>query len=481
MSRDILLIYPGKYKALEPQIPLSLLYIADSLMKAGYKVRIFDMRVEDFSNLNIGEPLFVGISSMSGTQIEFALRVAKKIRSENPSIPIIWGGVHPTLLPKQTASHSLVDIVVQSEGEETIVELAKKLSSGDTIHNVKGITYKIQKNIVSNPPRPFIDLNSISIDLPYDLLKLNKYPALKDGRIHIQTSRGCPSKCGFCYNTVFNQCKWRAKSVQQIINEIKFLLEKFPNIKTFDIIDDNFFVDQKRVENFCKEIKKFDKKIKWRANCRFDYVARYDKDFISLLDNSGCVELDFGGESGSIKLQNFVSKEVEYSQIISALVKLKKFSQNIEPYVSWLCGLPNESITDLHRTFDLMDKMKQINPKTQHYAIFVYTPFPSPLLQQLPTDFKPPQTLDEWAKIDVFHFNPPWHTKNYVKKLHTISAVTRLSFYPKIRIAERGFFYRNVFLIINKIAQYRWRHRFFEFPIEQKIVDYVTKKIRGFV
>lgn len=480
-DKDILLIYPGKYKAAEPQIPLSLLYIASLLTKAGYRTCIFDMRIENFAQLRIEEPIFVGISSMSGTQIEYGIEIAKKVRNEDPSIPIVWGGVHPTLLPEQTASSKYVDIVVRGEGELTTVQLANQLSSRGSIKNVKGITYKRQGEIVTNPSGETINLDSIPIALPYDMLKLSNYPAIKSGRLHIQTSRGCPSRCGFCYNLNFNQRKWRGKSATRVLNEIRFLLKKFPNAKTFDIVDDNFFVNPERVENICKGILSIEKKIQWRANCRFDYIAKYNESFMSLLDKSGCVELNFGGESGSEKLQSFVTKDVTYAQMFIALKKLKKFAPNIEPYVSWLSGLPTETNNDLYTTFDIMDKMHQINPKTQHYDIFIYTPFPSPLLESLPSEFKPPQSLEEWAKIDVFHFNPPWHSKNYIKKLHTVSAVTRYSFYPKARINERGPLFKKVYLIMNKIARYRWKHRYFGFPVEQKIVDYATKKLRGFL
>lgn len=450
-------------------------------MRAGYEIRISDMRIDDFKQVKIGEPIFVGISSMSGPQIEFGLEFAKKVRNEDPNIPIVWGGVHPTLLPEQTAANSFVDIVVRGEGEQTAVQLANHLASEQPLQGVKGITYKKQGKIISNPQGAHINLDSIPIDLPYDLLKLDEYPAPKAGRVHIQTSRGCPGRCGFCYNTIFSQRQWRGKSAKRVLAEIKFLLEKFPHMKTLDIIDDNFFVNQKRVEDICKGMRILKERIQWRANCRFDYVSTYNKDFLGLLDKAGCVELDFGGESGSEKLQCLVTKDVTYSQMLTALSKLRKFAPHIEPFVSWLSGLPNETEQDLLKTFDLMDKMCQINPKTQHYGIFIYTPFPSPLLESLPPEFKQPQTLEEWGRIEVFHFSPPWLTKKYVKRLHIISAVTSYSFYPETRINERGIPYRIMYQIINRIARYRWKHRFFGFPIEQKIIDYVTKKLRGFV
>jgi hypothetical protein len=63
----------------------------------------------------------------------------------------------------------------------------------------------------------------------------------------------------------------------------------------------------------------------------------------------------------------------------------------------------------------LMDKMCEVNPKTQHYGIFVYTPFPSPVMEFLPPKFKAPQSLEEWSNIHVFHFDPHGSTKRKSK------------------------------------------------------------------
>ncbi len=58
-----------------------------------------------------------GLTCMSGPQIRYGLEFAAKVRAEHPRVPIVWGGVHPTLLPEQTAASELVDVVVRGEGE----------------------------------------------------------------------------------------------------------------------------------------------------------------------------------------------------------------------------------------------------------------------------------------------------------------------------------------------------------------------------
>jgi hypothetical protein len=75
-----LLVFPGKFRAPDPQVPLALLHIAASLKEEGFSVRILDMRLEDYHNTQIGNPLFVGISCMSGLQIKYALEFAQFVR-----------------------------------------------------------------------------------------------------------------------------------------------------------------------------------------------------------------------------------------------------------------------------------------------------------------------------------------------------------------------------------------------------------------
>lgn len=479
-DKDVLLVYPGKFKAPDPQVPLSLLYIANSLRQEGFGVRIFDMRLEDYRHLRIADPLFVGISCMTGLQIKYALEFAQYVRAQGVSCPIVWGGIHPTLLPEQTARDDLADIVVRGEGELIVKDLANCLFGENPIQDVCGITFKFEGKIRSTPEGKKVDLDAIPAELPYDLLQTDMYPAVKSGRIHLQTSRGCPHRCGFCYNTMFNKQKWRGKSAQRVLDEIEYLMNRFPHVKIIDPIDDNFFVDKKRVEAICQGIIKRKLDVQWRGNCRFDYCSTYDKNFLALLEKAGCVELDFGGESGSSRLQEFIHKDVSAEQMLASVEALRIWSPSIEPYVSWMSGLPGETDADLAETFDLMDRMSVVNPKTQHYGIYVYTPFPSPVLPQLPSEFTMPKTLKEWSEISVFHFDPPWHNKRRLAKLHAISMVTRCAFYPQARIRQRGFAFRVAYGVMNKVARYRWKHRYFGFPVELRIVNSVERRLKGF-
>ena len=490
-AREVLLVFPGRRGAPDPQVPLQLLHVAAALRKAGYRPRLADLRLGDYRRLPLGDPVFVGITAMSGPQIRYGLQFAGRVRAERPHTPIAWGGVHPTLLPEQTAADPRVDAVVRGEAELVVGPLADALAAGDALDGVAGLTFAVGAaskgggprtvDVRSTPDAPLIDLDDIPVELPYDLLPLGRYPTLQAGRVHLQTSRGCPSRCSFCYNTSFNQRRWRGKSPERVVDEMAWLLGRFPGAGILDPVDDNFFVDRRRVERICELILGRGLRFRWRANCRFDALARFDGEFLALLERAGCIELDFGGESGSAAMQDLVRKDVSADEILAGVANLRRYAPTIDPFVSWLSGLPGETWADMERTFDLMDALERANPRTQHYGIFLYTPFPSPLLDDLPAEFTPPESLEEWGGIEVFHFLPPWHAPEYVERLRGVSAVTRWAFYPRSRIDEHGVAFKMAYGTLCAAARLRWRRRAFDHPLELRLANAAAQRLRGFL
>ena len=81
MNRPSYLFTQENLRAPDPQVPLAILHIAASLQQEGFNVRILDMRLKDYRHFKVGNPLFVGISCMSGLQIKYALEFAKQVRT----------------------------------------------------------------------------------------------------------------------------------------------------------------------------------------------------------------------------------------------------------------------------------------------------------------------------------------------------------------------------------------------------------------
>ena len=242
----------------EKILPLGILSVGSALKKNGFAVNLININEKEI-NRTVEEiiktnPDFLGISVMTGTQTKHSAELSKKIKQKS-NIPILWGGIHPSLLPKQCLEESYIDFVAVGEGEETIVEFAGKFLKGEELGSILGLGYKKEGQPVLNPQRPLIaDLNKWRLD--FSLLDLEKFifPLDKYKRvIAYKTSRGCPFQCAFCYNYEFNKARWRAWSEEAVLEDINFLKEKY-KIDAVKFYDDNFFVDRKRALSLLKKI-----------------------------------------------------------------------------------------------------------------------------------------------------------------------------------------------------------------------------------
>lgn len=483
MQKDVLLVYPGK-KGSYPVIPLGLLYLSWALIKKGYNPQILDMRIQDYADFKIDNFICVGISTMSGFPIKYALEFAKFVKSKNPNIPIIWGGVHPTLLPEQTVSNEYVDVVVRGEGELTFVELVDRYNKNQSIKDVKGITYRYNGDIINNPDREYIDLNTIDVELPYHLLDLDKYPMFKDEKnLQIHTSRGCPFRCRFCYNLKFNKRSYRYKTSEKVLDEIEYIINKF-DITNLTFIEDNFFTNIKRVEEICNGLLKRNLKIKWRAMCRFDTFAKFVQSFCKLLENSGCDMISFGGESGSNRMLNFIQKDITISTILKATENISK--TNIKQVTSFMSGLPTETTDDINQTINLIDKIIEINPKGEVNAIFMYTPYPGTPLFDIVVErcgFVPPRTLTDWSMYKIYmNAGANWYNFEHENLLRTLSILTRFPFYTdKYEIPKPYNKYKIIYKLYSYSARKRWKNRFFKYPVEWRLLEKLMLWHRDYV
>lgn len=471
---NILLIFPNP-RTIHPRYPNAFLPLAAVLLKHGHKVRIVDEQFEDYAKLRLGDFDCVGISTLTGPQISNALKIAKWVRKKTPLMPIIWGGVHSSLMPEQTAKNEYVDVVVRGEGEETLLELIECLEANRDISNIKGITYRKDGTIYSTPEREYIDMNGLPF-LPYELLSsFHRYSNVRRKILYLQTSRGCPHKCGFCYAQAVHKRRWRAMSPTRVVEEIKYVHERFkPDM--IGMVDDEFFVNQKRVEEICRGIINAGLKIKWSSSGRYDYACKYDNDFFKLLKESGCAAVSFGGESGSPMVLKSINKGITVEQMKITVAKFKE--NGVYSTVNFMAGFPNESIEDILKTFDLIDGLTAIDSNLMVNSISIYTPFPNtPLYQDgLEHGFKEPNTLEEWGNYFYNDVNNlPWLSRPTRSLLKTISFLTECEFnrvgvFKSARLFEDSWIKKTAYRILSRLAKIRWRHRFFSFPIEWRVL-----------
>ena len=482
MGKEVVLVFPGK-SSIRPQLPLSCLFLAETLERNGYAVKIIDMRIEGYSpsDLTLDDVICVGISIMTSPMILDGIRFARQVRANSPHIPIIWGGIHASLLPDQTIANEYVDIVVRDEGELTLLELIQRIQSGSSLENVRGITYKENGAVKVNPDREWMNLDEIGT-LPYHLLDMNKYNTTE---FTYQSSRGCPHGCGFCYNRAFNKRSYRFRSSENVLRDLEYIVNKFhPEQINFD--DDNFFVNSKRVEEICNGLLERDLGITWYGTCRIDYFSEYSSEFVNLLRDSGCKMMLFGAESGSSDILQLIDKDIGVEDTISVINKCQE--SGIVPILSFMCGFPGETRQETYKTLALIDRIKEISPTARINGLFLYTPFPNtPLANVLPEwDYHPPANLEDWGGFLYGHVSDQtWLDSKYLAELITISDIIRFRYFNESGFSARlkSKFHIIPYLLLGSVlsllGNIRWKYRYFRYPIEWRLWSLIRYRYLG--
>ena len=447
----------GKQVQRRVELPLSLLCTATPLDRLGYRIRIID----EFANpewkqelLDALEerPICFGVTCMTGPQIWHALDGCRLVRERHPDVPIVWGGVHASLMPQQTLAHPLVDIVVVGEGEETFLELVKALESGTPLDRVAGIWYKGDRcasdivdskrsEATSNLPvlgaesvsscsggtvesngyrwtgeRPFVNMDE-QPPLSYHLVDINRYRRRLFGIDHVSfnSSRGCTFRCNFFWDPVMHKRRWRAMQPETVLEQLKRIITDY-DIRGFLFTDDHFFIDMKRARAILEAIVEANLDISIsKLQIRADTICKMDKDFLELLVRAKVKRLTVGVESGSQRLLELIKKDVTVEQVVEANSKLAPYP--IVPIYLFMMGLPSETPAELEESIRLAVHLTDENPRAVK-TFNIYTPYPGTQLYDVCVEYglQEPDNLEGWG-----HFN----FRNVAAKSPWLPAATR--------------------------------------------------------
>jgi len=406
---DIVLFNPAPRSGVQVQrrieLPLGLLCSATPLDLEAYKIKIIDGFVnpnwkKELIQSISQKPICFGVTSMTGPQILRAIEACHIVRENNPQIPIVWGGIHASLLPEQTLKSPYADIIVEGEGEITFKELVKALESNSPLKTVTGIYYNENGQVCNTGMRDFADLDS-QPPLSYHLVDINKYRRRLFGIDHVSlnSSRGCIYRCSFCWDPVLHRRKWRAMKPDTIISHIERIIRDY-DIHGFLFTDDHFFIDMERAYEFLEKTIKNKLHISIsKLQIRADTLCRMDKDFFKLLVKAGVKRLSIGVESGSQRILDLLRKDITIDQIISANEKLAAYP--IVPVYLFMMGLPTETRDELKQSITLAERLVDENP----YAVKtfnIYTPYPGTELFKLVSEMglNVPNKLEEWSRFN---------------------------------------------------------------------------------
>ncbi len=499
-EKNIVLIYPKTGMDFGSTVapPHSLLAIAAPLHKDGYKVTIIDQRVErnwkDKVIEAIGpDTICAGISSMTGTQIHFAIEIAKVIReAAGGVVPIVWGGPHPSILPEQTLGSEYVDIVCVGEGDITFYNIVKAIEGAGPLDSINGIAFKDGGKVRVNPPAPLIDIEEL-LPVPWELIDVESYihpdMYLKRSRILDigQTSRGCPFNCGFCCSASLRMRKWRAMSVKKSLDVILEPIKRF-NLDGIWIRDDEFYINRERADRICKELINEKLDIRWyTSGTRVDVFNRASDEQTAILKKSGAHVLKFGAESGNNRILDLMDKGIAVEETFLTNLRAKK--HDIIPVFALMIGFPTETFEEINNTIALIFKLKKDNPRAQFEAIAIYTALPGTPMYGLALKYglKPPQNLEGWVdwnfdEYDLSGKRIPWFNSDERQKLGNISYMSVLAnAIPNALDSIDNIFVRHFLKIlyapISSYYSFRLKHRLYGYSPDLALIRYLRRNI----
>lgn len=480
-------------------VPMAPLHLGTYLESKEIEVKFIDCNIEDnylaLLRTELTDALCLGVSAMTA-QLPNALEICRAVKRDFGNLPIILGGVHATLFPEQTVKDSLIDYAVIGEGEIPLLNLIRTLQRKDIPERVGSIAFLDGKGKVRiNPPNQRFNFQELPL-VNYRLLSNEVIEQFPTNYVGMLTSRGCPYRCTFCINSVFQENhKWRAWGAKRVAEEIESLI-KLGCHKVY-FWDEIFFLNKKRIEEILKEIEDRGLKLEWFANVRADNFREdyLNLDFLKRLYQAGCRRFGIGAESGSQRILDHLQKDISVEDI-SASARLCEES-GIRPTYSFMIGVPGEEREDIKKTVKIIGRVMKLCHNARILGPQLFRPYPGAKLyfECLKKGLKEPATTDEWARTIATEFmesNPfkmPWiRSPEFVSTVWFYSLLLSTSYkrliqlwleYCQVYKLKKVMYPVGVIgiILVSSLGRLRYRLNFHRFPLEIKML----KKYRAVI
>jgi len=400
-STDVLLINPPQNAELKTLLelhgpPMASMYLAGYVRGKGYTPRILDLDMENMtreqvvSYVSSMSPKVIGMTAFTST-VKVAYRLLAAIKKAVPNALTVIGGPHVTFLPDEAVSQEGVDVAALGEGEETLNDLIGAYESGKPLEDVRGIAFKKGDQMKLTQPRPMIE-NLDEVPFPArDLVSYERYRFNGVLEAPIMTTRGCTFRCQYCSSSEMMGRRYRMRSVQNVIDEIREVQEKY-HVRDIEFIDDTFTLNMKRASQVMRSIVNEKLDIKLALSSRVNTI---NEELMKDLKNGGTTNMYFGVESGSQRVLDLMQKGIKLEQAESAVNLAKKY--NVGVLCSYIIGFPGETPEEMDQTIKFSVKL---NSDYAQYSIL--TPFPgTPIYYDL--DKRGLIATKDWTLYTVLH------------------------------------------------------------------------------
>lgn len=321
----------------------------------------------------------VGITLMTA-HFYMARYLTQEIKTQ-VEIPVLWGGVHPSMAPEQCLEYA--DLVCIGEGERMIVELAHCIAEGSDYHHVGNLAYldKTGKLVVN----PLYPLDKNLDDLPFADYDFEQQFVVHEGKLVRFTrnlmyfylsdigswargpvfgmivTRGCPYRCTYCVNDAFvlnaypnwNRLRWR--SPENVIAEIQAIRKQLPEIEAIAIRDDTFLANPERYILAFSKLYKEQVDLPFRA---YTTPPAAKREKIKMLVEAGMYLIIMGIESGAERIQEMYDRKFPNAMILQAAGVINEFKDQISrPMYDLITDNPYETEDDQYETLNLINHL----------------------------------------------------------------------------------------------------------------------------
>jgi anaerobic magnesium-protoporphyrin IX monomethyl ester cyclase len=379
--------------------PLGLAYIAGSLRSAKFEVQMIDAVGEslDTRHPSNNDCFIYGLSQKQtidridpdteiiGIALGFSFEwptcrdLMNAVRESFPKALLIGGGEHITAVPTQSLEDSAIDIGVLGEGEETAVEIAIAVSENRlNPEEIPGIVFRNRMGQIHINERRPRKRNLDDIALPaWDLIPIENYLergygfGVNRGRsMPMMASRGCPYQCTFCSNPSMWTTRWIARDPDLLLDEMQLYQKKY-NIENFDFYDLTAIVKKSWIVAFCDKIEERNMKFTWQlpSGTRSEAI---DSEVAALLYKSGCRNMSYSPESGSIGVLERIKKKISLDSVIRSIDASFKNNMNIKTNI--IFGFPEETLKEILESYHFIIRMAFAG--AYDISIWAFSPYP---------------------------------------------------------------------------------------------------------
>lgn len=371
---------PQDYYNKEVYLPSALLYLSAVLQKNGEEIKILDFKCPKYSNsenpqrhyedilidtISSFQPELIGFGCLFSGNFPGLLKLSIASKKKFDKIPVIIGGIHPTIYAKEILTNCLsIDYIILGEGEESIVQFVNTIKKNSRdFEKIDGFAYRNNGKVIVNPKTHFIE-DPDTIPFPaYNLIDLKDYYVDTSNwhnpkklpintSVPIISSRSCPNHCNFCSMFLAMGPRWRPRSPRNVVDEIEYVYRKY-NHRHFAFMDDNFSLNKSRVLEICNQI------IERNLDIQFETpnglaISTLDEEVLDVLVSAGMIRTYLAIESGSDFIRNKIMRKNLRREKIYEIAKLINKYKQLNVAAFFIMGMPEETRETLMDTYNMI-------------------------------------------------------------------------------------------------------------------------------